>query len=389
MSEADVEHALSRLDEHRELHLPLRRSDVLGRLAMKFLWRRQLRWQVETNLAIRDALRAIEDLRRAQAAEQPEAATQELLRHEVQSLRQGERNLAAGLNQRLYAAVGRLESQISYLQLQAADGSEQAGDVAQRLKTLEAQVATLASASTDTRLRHAQLDLFLDRVRAANAVKSARSARSVGSEEPGVEEVAESVADRAEFLELAVAELLDGPAERVRGIRRTCLPVVSAAREKGATGPVFDVAPARGEWLEVLRDTRLPYRAASPNELVRRHCAGLGLAVDDGDPLDVLGGAPARSLGTVTAFRYVERLDPVSLARFVDLSATALQPGGALVVETPAGTDGFHLDPFARRPVHPAFVRFLAEASGFTEVETQNTGTGLDAGDVHRVVAWR
>jgi hypothetical protein len=384
MSETRIAHALARLEEHHQLHLPLRRTDLLGRLALRFLWRRQLKWQIETNLAMRDALKGIEELTQAQRsrlAELTEAGngqvTHDELGHEVSLLQQSDQNLTAGLNQRLYSSLGRLESQLSDLRLRLAETAENADGAELRIKALEEQLATLNSAARDVRLRHAQLDLFLDEHRSA---------------QPGAD-VANTVADRNSFLELAVAELLDGPAENVRAARGPCLPIVAAAREQGATGPVFDMAPARGEWLEVLRGADVPYRAASANSLVRRHCADLGLAIEEAEPLDSLAGAAKRSLGAVTAFRYVERLDPATLARFVDLAAAALQPGGALVIETPAGNgpsaDDFHLDPFARRPVHPTFLRLLVDTAGFRTAEVRSRDAGPELRDRYCLIAWR
>jgi hypothetical protein len=380
MPETRVAQALARLEEHHQLHLPLRRTDVLGRLALRFLWRRQLKWQIETNIAIRDALGAIEELTRTHQAvgtEHGDLVHHEQLRHEVSLLRQSNQNLTAGLNQRLYSSLGRVESQLGDLRLLLAETAENAGGSEQRVKAMEEQVAALNSAARDVRLRHAQLDLYLDELR------DARPGRPKT-------EVAGTVADRDSFLELALSELLDGPSEQLRAARGSFLPLVTEAREKGAKGAVLDMAPGRGEWLEVLRAAGFPYRAASANSLVRRHCAGLGLTIEDADPLDALAATAQRSLGSVTALRYVERQDPIVLARFMDLAAAALQPGGALIVETPAAsTADFHLDPFAKNPVHPLFLRFLAESSGFARTEVLTPAEDLELGDRYRLIAWR
>ncbi|MCR6486266.1 hypothetical protein M8542_25900 [Amycolatopsis sp. OK19-0408] len=352
--------ALARLDEHRELHLPLRKSDVLGRLALKFLWKRQVKWQIEANLAIRDALDAVHQ--QTQGGEGRLVRHSELV-HEIEQLRRHDQTMTAGLNQRLYSGLGRVESQLSELRLRHAESAETGDDVEQRLKALETQVAALTSAATDVRLRHAQLDLALDRVRA-------------GAEPAEVE-----AADRESFLELALIELLDGPADHVREARRAYLPLV--------TGPVFDVAPARGEWLEVLRSAGLPFTTASDNALVRKHCAGLGFDVEAREPLAALAARPPRSLGAVTAFRYAERLAPDVLARFFDLAATALQPGGVLVVETPASDADLKLDPFARKALPAVYLRFLAEASGFADVEVASVDAPHGLGERLRLVARR
>ncbi|TWP52795.1 hypothetical protein FKR81_06605 [Lentzea tibetensis] len=350
MSEARLTDALVRLDQNKELRLPLRSRDLLGRLALKFLWRRQVKWQVETNNATRDGLDALRQL----VHELP----REELANEVERLKQADQNIMAGLNQRLYAAVGSLRTDIGDLRLQLVDKGEHTADVERRLAVIEEQLAELTGAARDTRLRHAQVDLFLDQVRGRGA--------------DGKKEL--NAPDRSDSLELPIAELLDGPAERVRTARAAYLPVVEGR------GPVFDVAPSRGEWLEVLREAGVPAAAASANPFVVKHNAELGFQLVEADPLDALARVDRRSLGAVTAFRFVERRDPATLSRFVDLAAQALRPGGVLLIESAAGGDDFHLDPFAQRPVHPTFLRFLAEAAGFGEVRiARQDGSALAA----------
>lgn len=386
MPETRIAQALARLTRHQELHLPLRRTDLLGRLVMRFLWRRQVKWQIETNLAVREALEGLAETDRSfrseldRLTERGDLVTTDQLRHEVATLHQQDQNIMAGLNQRLYSSVGRVQSQLGDLQLRLAESAERNDGVEQRLKALEQQVEALTEAARHDRVRNARFELFLDEVRAALP-------------KPPAPEVTDRVPGRESFLELAVAELLDGPVDRVRAARREYLPVLTSAGDAGATGPVFDMAPARGEWLMVVRDAELPYRAASDNRALRDHLERLGLAVEEGDALDALANTAPRTLGAVTAFRYAERVQPTVLARFVELAATALQPGGVLIVETSAG-DGedasdFHLDPFAVRPVHADFLRFLVEAAGFARSELRKADPMSAQTGRYTMIAWR
>lgn len=355
MSEASLADALVRLDQNKELRLPLRGRDLLGRLALRFLWRRQVKWQVEVNHATRDAVDALSQMLHSIPRGE--------LANEVERLKQADQNIMAGLNQRLYAAVGSIRTEIGDLRLQLVDRSEQTSDVDQRLAKLEQQLDELTTAARDARMRNAQVDLFLDNFRGGQKEFTAP--------------------DRAEALELPVAELLDGPAERVRAVRAAYLPIVEGR------GPVFDAAPARGEWLEVLREAGVPATAASANPFVIKHNAELGFQLDETDPLDALARVGRRSLGAVTAFRFVERRDPATLQRFVDLAAQALKPGGVLLLESAEGGDDFHLDPFALRPVHPTFLRFLAEAAGFGTVEiTKPDGPFATSAPRYTLTAW-
>jgi hypothetical protein len=357
MSDARLTEALARLEEHHKLHLPLRRGDILGRLMLRFLWRRQVKWQLETNLATRDALSALKDVSQTQ-----HTRTDQQLTNELESLRRNDQNMMAGLNQRLYSAIGRVQTQLSDLRMQLGDRMENSAEIEQRVKAMEEQVAALLSSARDVRLRHVQLDLFLDEMRTANPREPKNAV---------TQSVTQAVGDRSHFIELALTELLDGPAEQVRAARKPYLATVTE-RTDGAGGAVFDMAPGRGEWLEILRTAGVPYQSASLNPLVRRQCASSGGEVAEADSLEALAAAANRSLGAVTAFRYVERLDPAVLARFVDLAAAALQPGGVLVIETPAGdAEDFHVDPFAKRPVHPTYLTFLTDAAGFARTEVR------------------
>ncbi|CCH27400.1 methyltransferase domain-containing protein [Actinosynnema sp. NPDC047251] len=344
MSHARLADAIIRLEKHRNLNLPLRSRDLFGRFLLRLLWKRQLKGQVDFNLAVRDAVDALSQ----SGAGAARAATGE----ELEQLRAADQNIVAGLNQRLYAAIGGVRTEVTDLRLRLVDRETATDEVAERLDRIERKLADLDSAALDTRLRHAQLDLFLDRARATA---------------PEVEVGA--VPDRAANLEIPVAHLLDGPEDRVRAGREAYVPVVRATG-----GPVLDVSPSRGEWLEVLRAAQVPASGASANPFVVKHCAELGLPVTEADPLDVLERAGKRSLGAVTAFRFAERHDPAELSRFFDLAARSLKPGGVLVLETPdpdGGPVDFHVDPFARRPVHPTFLRFLAEVAGFSRVEVR------------------
>lgn len=378
MSEPRLADALSRLDRHHALHLPLRRGDLVGRLALRLLWRRHLKWQVETNLATRDAVAALRDvvagLEQAQRDTRDEVARRteglvstEDFNHQVAMLQRSDQNITAGTTQRLYSAVGQVQTQLSELRLELTEKAEDTTGAQQRIKDLEARVAGLLAADRDARLRHAQLDLFLDEIRA-------------GLPERPDRRVAESAPDRAAFLEPAVSALVDGPAEAVREQREGHLPVLRAALAAGAAGPVLDMSPGRGEWCQVLRSAGIDYRSASTNPAVRGRLAEAGCEIEDRDPLDALAGAPRGALGAITAFRWVERQAPTGLAGFVDMAVLALAPGGVLVVETPAPTAAgqarLHLDPFARRLVHPDFLRFLVEAAGFAAVEVHHPVPG-------------
>lgn len=471
MPDEHLSAALARIEEHQRLHLPLPKTDVVGRAALRMLWNRHLKWQMEVNIATAAALQRLttlyEDLAAATSADgsgsnldglraQVDAVRADLmsntdnlrahveasradlmgkadnlrdhvrdvrddvtdvrdeltrvvaevarisadvdqlrsewsvLRHEPERLTNIVAALSAtideldpkvdssrkdidelqvkiaalttGLNQRVYSLVGGLRTELSDQRMRLSERDTTGDSLADRVGDLERTVRELTELARDSRIRNAQLDVLIDRHRRDSGAVTER-------EEPAA--FTDTAPDRSDFVELACCTLVEGPFDAVRTQRAGYLPVIEKARAGGATGPVFDARPGRGEWFEVLRDAHVDYRGASTNQLIVNACADLGATVAPEDPIRRLAAAAPRTLGAVTAFRYVERLTPGELAEFVDLAALALQPGGVLIVESPygAGLEDFHLDPFARRPVHPSLLRFLVERTGLHSIE--------------------
>jgi O-antigen chain-terminating methyltransferase len=140
-------------------------------------------------------------------------------------------------------------------------------------------------------------------------------------------------------------------------------------------GPVLDLGCGRGEALRVFAAAGLEARGVDGSAEMVAHCRSAGLAVEEADIVAHLAGVPPGSLGAVVSFHVVEHLEPDVVARVLALAATALRPGGLLILETPnplslvVGARNFWLDPTHRRPVHPEPLRHLALAVGFDEAE--------------------
>lgn len=390
MNSTPLSDAISRLRTHYELKLPLPRWDLLGRFVLRFLWRRHIKSQVDVNLAIRDAVELLAD---AQARQQSRiddysmripdtgsVVTSDQLSRELDALRRDDENMMAGLTQRLYSSVGPLQTQLADLRLQLSDEVVSSTAFEQRISSLEHSLTAIESELRALRLEHAHL-----RAEPTSPhVEEARTGPAGSSSE---------VPTQRAYLELAVAELIDGPKERARASLQENLEALRMARGAGTAVPVLDMAPCRGEWLQVLRSADVPYHTASPNPLVRSHAESYGLTIPPGDTLDLLADTPSESLGAITAFRYVERLEPSALAHFVDLAVTKLHAGGLLLIESPspsnAGMALANLDTFSRHPVHPDFLRLLTTASGFATTEVQPIGGAMDTAARYKLYAWR
>ncbi len=138
---------------------------------------------------------------------------------------------------------------------------------------------------------------------------------------------------------------------------------------------ILDVGCGRGEWLELIAEKGLYGRGIDSNESMVRFCCDRGLAVSHGDAPACLNEEASESLGAVTGFHVVEHLAPAVLADLFAQVLRVLKPGGIGIFETPnpenliVGACNFYFDPTHRRPVPPAALSFLMEATGFRDVE--------------------
>lgn len=145
---------------------------------------------------------------------------------------------------------------------------------------------------------------------------------------------------------------------------------------KGLPGPVLDVGCGRGEFLAMLRESRVAASGVETNPLSAALGREAGLEIEEGDGIGALERRAAGSLGAVVAFQVVEHWPAGSTWAFLRAARRALAPGGVLIAET-INTDSlsalraFFLDPTHVRPVPAAALQFLAEAAGFTDVRIE------------------
>lgn len=141
--------------------------------------------------------------------------------------------------------------------------------------------------------------------------------------------------------------------------------------------PVLDVGCGRGELLEALRDAGVEARGVDADPAMVAACRRLALAVDEEDAITALRLAPPAGLGGVTAVHIIEHLPAAGWMALVEAAATALRPGGLLLIESPnpeslrVGAGLFWLDPTHVAPVHPEALAFVARALGLEVVETR------------------
>ena len=140
---------------------------------------------------------------------------------------------------------------------------------------------------------------------------------------------------------------------------------------------ILDIGCGRGEFLELLRDSRIEARGVDLNREMVLRSRDKGLDVVMADAFAYLGTLPDDSLGGVFAGQVVEHLHPSRVIELVNLCYQKLAPGAPLILETPNPkclmvlAENFYKDPSHTQPIHPDTLQFLFEATGFHEVEVR------------------
>jgi len=142
-------------------------------------------------------------------------------------------------------------------------------------------------------------------------------------------------------------------------------------------GPVLDIGPGRGEWLELLKDAGVESGGVEINAEFVASCHSRGLDVTHADAFDHLRAIPEASLGAITAFQVVEHLPFEQLVDLLGLCLVAMRPDAVLILETPnpsnlkVGSMSFWNDPSHIHPLPPGMLEFLVQWRGFTNTEVR------------------
>lgn len=134
---------------------------------------------------------------------------------------------------------------------------------------------------------------------------------------------------------------------------------------------VVDLGCGRGEFLELMAKNGIPAKGVDSNALMVKECVDKGLAVEKGDVLAYLKGCKSGSLDGIFMGQLVEHLAAGKAYALIREAYRTLKKDGVLVAETinpltlGVFSYSFYLDPTHRTPVHPAFMRFMAQSIGF------------------------
>jgi SAM-dependent methyltransferase len=243
----------------------------------------------------------------------------------------------------------------------------------QYLQTVTAYVDTKDRSLGGPELRQ-QIVLAQERALALKRDVERLAAARAGQLSPALAERGSSAREPEEsaaeaFKYVGFEDRFRGSRDEIRRRLRDYLPLVA-----GASG-VLDVGCGRGEFLELMRENGIGARGIDVNSEMVDLCREGGLAAEQRDALAYLTAQPDGSLGGLTAIQVVEHFEPRYLARFLEAAHHALRPGARLILETinPACWMAF-FETYLRdlthaRPLHPDTLRFLVQASGFSDVE--------------------
>lgn len=142
--------------------------------------------------------------------------------------------------------------------------------------------------------------------------------------------------------------------------------------------PIADLGCGRGELVELLAEAGQAAVGVDANTGQVHELLGDATAAQrfvEADLFDWLDERPDASLRAVVSMHVVEHLPLELQVRLVFEAHRVLAPGGLLVLETPntlslsTAATNFWVDPTHERPVHPAFLEFLAREAGFVDSE--------------------
>lgn len=140
-------------------------------------------------------------------------------------------------------------------------------------------------------------------------------------------------------------------------------------------GEVLDIGCGRGEFLALLRDGGRRPLGLDLSDSMLEEARARELPCLKADALEFLIKHPSDSLDGVFSSQVIEHLEADYLRRVVSECFRVMRPGAVLLLETInplslfAISRIYFLDPTHQHPLHPEYMRYLLESSGFNAVE--------------------
>ena len=137
---------------------------------------------------------------------------------------------------------------------------------------------------------------------------------------------------------------------------------------------VLDIGCGRGEFLELLKEHDIGGIGIDINKDMVEYCQSKGLDAKQIDALEYLNILENTILDGIFSDQVIEHLTPDYLIRLLHLSYQKLKPESYLVLGTvnilnPGGLANFFVDPTHVSPIHPEYLKYCLEVSGFRDVQ--------------------
>jgi O-antigen chain-terminating methyltransferase len=148
---------------------------------------------------------------------------------------------------------------------------------------------------------------------------------------------------------------------------------------------VLDIGCGRGEFLEIMREAKIPAVGIDLSRESVAICRLKGLEAETADLFTYLAGLPEESLDGIFCAQVVEHLPPERLPDMIRLCASRLARNGVLVIETPNPeclaifATHFYLDPTHARPVPHPLLAFYLEEFGVGVVEVRKLAPAVES----------
>jgi ubiquinone/menaquinone biosynthesis C-methylase UbiE len=159
-----------------------------------------------------------------------------------------------------------------------------------------------------------------------------------------------------------------GDAEKVKEKLKGYLPIFMDSDN------ILDMGCGRGEFMELLQAEGKKVSGIDVSASMLRVARENGLDCILSDALSYLQQLPDNSLGGFFSAQVIEHLQPEYLREVVLQAYRVLKPGAPILLETVnplslfALSNIYFLDVTHQKPLHPEFMRYLIEGSGFSGV---------------------
>lgn len=138
---------------------------------------------------------------------------------------------------------------------------------------------------------------------------------------------------------------------------------------------ILDIGCGRGEFVDLLEKLDKKVEGIDVSDSMLKIAEERGLSCKKSDALDFLKNLEDQSLGGIFSAQVIEHFEPHYLRDVITESFRVLKIGSPILLETInplclfALSNIYFLDITHQKPLHPEYMRYLLESSGFSGVE--------------------